>query len=90
MRYNTEDVTFTRVSLFQFGDRLQQFGQRFGLPPGITRLVQGFWLLDHGDFEVRPLCGYWFLCQETGHTLESQQGDDSVPAMFLMLSDKLT
>ena len=42
---------------FQFGDRLHQFGQRFGVSLGMSRLLQGFWLLDHGDFEVGLLFG---------------------------------
>ena len=47
----------TESMWFQFGDRLQQFSQRFGVPLGVSRLLQGFWLLDHGDFEVRLIYG---------------------------------
>ena len=47
----------TESMWFQFGDRLQQFGQRFGVPLGVSRLLQGFWLLDHGDFEVGLIYG---------------------------------
>ncbi|XP_070561837.1 protein ELYS-like [Ptychodera flava] len=34
----------------KFIDQIGQFPQSFSLPLGVTKLVQGFWLLDHKDF----------------------------------------
>jgi len=38
--------------MFQFSMKVSGFARRFQLAPAIVKLIQAFWLLDHGDFQV--------------------------------------
>lgn len=38
--------------LFQFAGNISKFAHTFSIPATVVKQIQGFWLLDHQDFEV--------------------------------------
>lgn len=40
------------------GASVESFPTAFAIPIGLVKLVQGFWLLDHNDYQVRASFGY--------------------------------
>lgn len=55
------------------GASVESFPTAFAIPIGLVKLVQGFWLLDHNDYQARAPFGYKAGASGTKPMLEMRQ-----------------